>query len=101
VHEDGLKSLISYGLTLNQLKTIKTTSCPVAHWYYINDLPTLNFFNIDHLELIRGKKEIERIKQSIYNNPQWINEITEKAKLNNNTVKEQVEADALYLYQQE
>ena len=101
VHEDGLKSLISYGLTLNQLKTIKTTSCPVAHWYYINDHPTLKFFNIDHLELIRGKKEIERIKQSIYNNPQWINEITEKAKLNNNTVKEQVEADALYLYQQE
>jgi len=101
VHEDGLKSLIPYGLTLNQLKTIKTTSCPVAHWYYINDLPTLKKINLNHLEVIREKKEIERIKQSIYNNPQWIIEIKEKAKLNNNTVKEQVEADALYLYLQE
>jgi len=101
VHEDGLSALTTYGLTLKQINTLKTTSCPIAHWYYINDLPTLKKINIDHLNLVRGKKEIERIKQSIYNNPQWINEITKKANLNKTTLEEQVEADALYLYQQE
>ena len=101
VHKDGLSALSSFGLTLKQINTIKTTSCPLAHWYYINDLRTLKKMNLNHLELIRGKKEIERIKQSIYNNPQWINEITKKAKLNKISVEEQISADALYLYQQE
>ena len=101
VHQDGLSALSSYGLTLKQINTIKTTSCPIAHWYYINDLRTLKKINLNHLELIRGKKEIERIKQSIYNNPQWINEITKKAKLNKISIEEQIAADALYLYQQE
>ena len=101
VHQDGLSALSSYGLTLRQINTIKTTSCPLAHWHYINDLRTLKKINLNHLELIRGKKEIERIKQSISNNPQWINEITKKAKLKKISVEEQIAADALYLYQQE
>ena len=56
---------------------------------------------MDHLELNRGKKEIDRIKESIFNNPQWMKEIKKKAKLNNMSVEDQVEADARYLYQQE
>jgi hypothetical protein len=101
VHQDGLSALSSFGLTLKQINSIKTSSCPLAQWYYINDLATLKKINIDQLELIRGKKEIERIKQSIYNNPQWINEIIKKAKLKKISVEEQIAADALYLYQQE
>jgi hypothetical protein len=88
-------------LTLNQIKSIKTNFYPIAHWYYINGLPTLKKINMDHLELNRGKKEIDRIKKSIFNNPQWMKEIKKKAKLNNMSVEDQVEADARYLYQQE
>ena len=49
VHQDGLSALSSYGLTLKQINTIKTTSCTLAHWYYINDLATLKKINIDQL----------------------------------------------------
>jgi hypothetical protein len=102
VHEDGLNTLISYGLTLNQIKSIKTNFYPIAHWYYINDLPTLKKINMDHLELNREKKEIDRIKKAIFNNLQWMKDIKKKAKLNNISFEDQVEADARwYLYQQE
>ena len=102
VHEDGLNTLISYGLTLNQIKSIKTNFYPIAHWYYINDLPTLKKINMDHLELNREKKEIDRIKKAIFNNLQWMKDIKNKAKLNNISFEDQVEADARwYLYQQE
>jgi hypothetical protein len=48
-----------------------------------------------------AKKEIDRIKKAIYNSPQWINEITKKAKLKNRSLEEQINADAIYVYQNE
>ena len=101
VHEDGLTALKNYGLTLNQINNIKTHSSPIAHWYYINDIYVLKKINLDQLKLIGAKKEIDRIKKAIYNSPQWINEITKKAKLKNISVEEQINADALYVYQNE
>ena len=57
---------------------------------------------MDLLELNREKKEIDKIKNSIFNNLQWITDIKKKAKLNNISFEDQVEADARwYLYQQE
>ena len=101
VHEDDLTALMTYGLTLNQINNIKSQSSPIAHWYYINDIPALKKISLNQLKSIGAKKEIDRIKKAIYNSPQWINEITKKAKLKNISVEEQINADALYVYQNE
>jgi hypothetical protein len=101
VHEDGLTALMTYGLTLNQLNNIKSQSSLIAHWYYIDDITTLKKISLNQLKSIGAKKEIDRIKKSIYNSPQWINEITKKAKLKNISVEEQINADAIYVYQNE
>jgi hypothetical protein len=101
VHEDGLTALITYGLTLNQINNIKTQSSPIAHWYYINDIPTLKKISLNQLKSIGAKKEIDRIKKAIYNSPQWINEISKKAKHKKISVEEQINADAIYVYQNE
>jgi hypothetical protein len=101
VHEDGLATLMTYGLTLNQIKNIKTHSSPISNWYYINDIPVLKKISLNQLKSIGAKKEIDRIKKAIYNSPQWIIEITKKAKHKNISVEEQINADAIYVYQNE
>ncbi len=101
VHEDGLATLMTYGLTLNQIKNIKSHSSPIANWYYINDIPVLKKISLNQLKSIGAKKEIDRIKKEIYNSPQWIIEITKKAKHKNISVEEQINADAIYVYQNE
>ena len=101
VHEDGLATLMTYGLTLNQIKNIKSHSSPIANWYYINDIPVLKKISLNQLKSIGAKKEIDRIKKEIYNSPQWIIEITKKAKHKNICVEEQINADAIYVYQNE
>ncbi len=101
VHKDGLTALMTYGLTLNQINYIKIHSSPISNWYYINDIPVLKKISLIQLKSIGAKKEIDRIKKAIFNSPQWINEIAKKAKHNNISVEEQINADAIYVYQNE
>ena len=69
-------------------------------WYYVNDFQEKTAFSTQRILRIIKDSEIKRTITEMQANPQWIAELTIKAKTNNISLEQQMRKDAEFLYNQ-
>lgn len=98
VHSENLDTLSHFGYKMNTLSRYPKVRSGSETWVYINDIEQRSTKSSVEILRIMENSELQRIINEIRANPQWINELTQKAARNKIDLEEQLRLDAQYIF---
>jgi len=100
VHENNIDTLKCFGYRNPEKQTFIMRRSGHEKWYYVNDFQEKTAFSTQRILGIIKDSEIKRTITEMQANPQWIAELTIKAKNNHISLEQQMRKDAEFLYNQ-
>lgn len=98
VHSENLDTLSHFGYKMKTLSRYPKVRSGSETWVYINDIEQRSTKSSVEILRIMENSELQRIINEIRANPQWINELTQKAARNKIDLEEQLRLDARYIF---